>query len=74
MIDFGQVIIDGMEQTEQALKVLAPHTDFLCTIDNEEHFVEPRLRFCQMRESSQQLLWTLRLKAIILEQSISLLF
>eukprot|EP01036_Dinobryon_divergens_P028641 gene28642-37621_t len=59
------VIIDSMEQSDQALELLKPHTDFFCVVDNEENFSEPRLRLCEMRDSKQgqRMLWTIRLEA-----------
>ena len=54
-----------MEQSDQALELLKPHTDFFCVVDNEENFSEPRLRLCEMRDSKQgqRMLWTIRLEA-----------
>ena len=53
-----------MEQSDQALELLKPYTDFFCVVDNEENFSEPRLRLCEMRDSKQgqQMLWTIRLE------------
>ena len=53
-----------MEQSDKALDLLKPYTDFFCVVDNEEGFPEPQLRFCEMRDSKQgqRILWTMTLE------------
>lgn len=54
--------MEGIEQIEESLALLLPHTNFVATFDNEEEYPEPRLRYCLMRDHScAGLLWGLHL-------------